>query len=60
MTPDIEIYAPAIEAVFDTVPPERRIPFTIADRSLGAESAHSYARSWRCSSCPRAATKRRA
>jgi exodeoxyribonuclease V gamma subunit len=38
MTPDIEAYAPAVEAVFDTVPAARRIPFTIADRSLGAES----------------------
>ncbi len=39
MTPDIAAYAPAIEAVFGGAPPERRIPFTIADRSLRAESA---------------------
>src|SRR5262249_35769622 len=34
MTPDIAAYAPAIEAVFGGAPPGRRIPFTIADRSL--------------------------
>src|SRR5262249_51263973 len=39
MTPDIAAYAPAIEAVFGGAPPGRRIPFTIADRSLRAESA---------------------
>jgi exodeoxyribonuclease V gamma subunit len=38
MTPEIESYAPAIEAVFGTAPAERHIPFTIADRSLRAES----------------------
>jgi exodeoxyribonuclease V gamma subunit len=38
MTPDIEAYAPSIEAVFATVPLPRRIPFTIADRSARAES----------------------
>jgi len=38
MAPDIERYAPCIEAVFGTAPPERRIPFTIADRSARAES----------------------
>jgi exodeoxyribonuclease V gamma subunit len=38
MTPDIEAYAPAIEAVFGGAPLERRIPFTIADRSLRADS----------------------
>src|SRR5262249_43856398 len=38
MTPDIAAYAPAIEAVFGGAPLERRIPFTIADRSLRAES----------------------
>ena len=40
MMPDIEIYAPFIEAVFATTPEEsKRIPFTIADRSLRGESA---------------------
>ncbi len=37
MAPDIEAYAPWIEAVFGTAPPERRIPYSIADRSLRAE-----------------------
>ncbi|HEX7045750.1 MAG TPA: exodeoxyribonuclease V subunit gamma, partial [Burkholderiales bacterium] len=39
MTPDIETYAPYIEAIFATAPPERSIPFSIADRRLPAESA---------------------
>jgi exodeoxyribonuclease V gamma subunit len=39
MTPEIERYAPCVEAVFATAPPERRIPFTVADVSLRAESA---------------------
>jgi exodeoxyribonuclease V gamma subunit len=38
MTPEIERYAPCIEAVFATAPEERRIPFSIADRSLAADS----------------------
>ncbi len=38
MTPDIAAYAPAIEAVFGGAPLDRRIPFTIADRGLRAES----------------------
>ncbi len=39
MTPDIETYAPYIEAVFGTVRDDaRRIPFSIADRSPGTES----------------------
>ncbi len=39
MTPDIEKYAPFIQAVFD-LPPDhpRRIPFSIADRGIRAES----------------------
>jgi exodeoxyribonuclease V gamma subunit len=37
MTPDIEAYAPCIEAVFRTAPPERAIAYTIADRSVRAE-----------------------
>ncbi|MCL4409387.1 MAG: exodeoxyribonuclease V subunit gamma, partial [Gammaproteobacteria bacterium] len=32
MTPDIEVYAPAIEAVFSSQPIERFIPFSIANR----------------------------
>lgn len=38
MTPDVGTYAPCIEAVFGTAPPERWIPFSIADRSVRAES----------------------
>ncbi|HEY1582999.1 MAG TPA: exodeoxyribonuclease V subunit gamma [Chthoniobacterales bacterium] len=38
MTPDINAYAPFVEAVFDTVPEDLRIPFSIADRSVRAES----------------------
>jgi exodeoxyribonuclease V gamma subunit len=37
MMPDVETYAPCIEAVFGTAPRERFIPYTIADRSLRAE-----------------------
>jgi exodeoxyribonuclease V gamma subunit len=40
MMPDIEKYAPFIEAVFDTTPKkDKRIPFNIADRNLRNESA---------------------
>lgn len=40
MMPDIETYAPFIEAVFDTAPgTTKRIPFSIADRSLRSDSA---------------------
>lgn len=40
MTPDIEIYAPYIQAVFDLPPDDpTRIPFTIADRSVKGESS---------------------
>lgn len=42
MTPDIERYAPLIQAVFDTPATKdrenMRIPYTIADRSLGREN----------------------
>lgn len=38
MAPDIEVYAPYLRAVFDSVPPGRRIPYTIADRSPRRES----------------------
>jgi len=39
MTPDIETYAPYVEAVFGTVgAAQRRIPYTIADRSPRAQS----------------------
>ena len=37
MMPDVETYAPCIEAVFGTAPPKRYIPYSIADRSLRAE-----------------------
>ena len=38
MTPDIEAYAPVIEAVFGTAESGRNIPFSIADRHRRAES----------------------
>ncbi|MEA2080199.1 MAG: exodeoxyribonuclease V subunit gamma, partial [Pseudomonadota bacterium] len=38
MTPDIEAYAPFIEAVFSSTQAGRRIPFSIADRGIDAES----------------------
>lgn len=39
MTPDIEAYAPYIQAAFDSpVDDPKRIPFTIADRSIRRES----------------------
>jgi exodeoxyribonuclease V gamma subunit len=38
MAPDIEVYAPLVEAVFGTAEPDRRIPFTIADRRRRSES----------------------
>ncbi len=39
MTPDIHLYAPVIQAVFETPEdPETRIPFTIADRTLRRQS----------------------
>lgn len=38
MTPDIETYAPYIQAVFDTpADPSRKIPFSISDRSIRRE-----------------------
>jgi exodeoxyribonuclease V gamma subunit len=36
MTPDMDTYAPIIDAVFSTAPAHLRIPFSIADRSLRA------------------------
>jgi exodeoxyribonuclease V gamma subunit len=38
MTPDVEGYAPVIEAVFGTAESGRNIPFSIADRRRRAES----------------------
>ncbi len=38
MAPDIGIYAPFIDAVFDTAPEHLRIPFSIADRGARAEN----------------------
>jgi exodeoxyribonuclease V gamma subunit len=38
MAPDISIYAPFIEAVFDTAPKELEIPFSISDRGARAEN----------------------
>ncbi len=38
MAPDISVYAPFIEAVFDTSPEEQHIPFSISDRGARAEN----------------------
>ena len=38
MAPDIGLYAPFIEAVFDTAPEPLRIPFSISDRGARAEN----------------------
>lgn len=38
MMPDVAAYAPYIEAVFGNAPYERRIPFSISDRSVQQES----------------------
>lgn len=38
MAPDINAYAPFIEAVFDTAPKELAIPFSISDRGARAEN----------------------
>jgi exodeoxyribonuclease V gamma subunit len=38
MTPDIDAYAPAIEAVFGTADPARRIPYHVAGRAARAAS----------------------
>lgn len=37
MTPDLETYGPLLEAVFDSAPAERRIPFAVADRGIAVE-----------------------
>src|SRR5690606_5170492 len=39
LVPQLEDYAPAIEAVFATAPEHLRIPYSIADRGLVSESA---------------------
>jgi exodeoxyribonuclease V gamma subunit len=44
LVPDIDAYAPCIEAVFATAPAERRMPFSIADRGL---ADHAVARTLR-------------
>src|SRR5690606_31776354 len=38
MTPDIDAYAPYVDAVFAAAPEGRRIPYTIADRAYASES----------------------
>ncbi len=38
MAPDIAVYGPLIEAVFDSVPRERRIPFSVADQGVAVEN----------------------
>jgi exodeoxyribonuclease V gamma subunit len=38
MAPDIEVYAPFVEAIFGAAEPDRRIPFSIADRRQRNES----------------------
>jgi exodeoxyribonuclease V gamma subunit len=37
MAPDIEAYGPAIQAVFDSAPERKYIPWSLADRKLRAE-----------------------
>ncbi len=39
MTPDLDLYAPYITAVFDSPPASRQLPHSITDRSLPADSA---------------------
>ncbi len=46
MAPDMAAYAPFVEAVFATAPPERAIPFAIADRPTGGEDPLSEAIRW--------------
>lgn len=41
MTPDLARYAPLVDAVFGGAPPERRIPYTIADQAFA--QAHGLA-----------------
>jgi exodeoxyribonuclease V gamma subunit len=38
MAPDLETYGPLLEAVFDSAPSERRIPFAVADQGIAVES----------------------
>jgi exodeoxyribonuclease V gamma subunit len=38
MAPDISLYVPFVEAVFDTAPKELAIPFSISDRGARAEN----------------------
>ncbi|MBK8509705.1 MAG: exodeoxyribonuclease V subunit gamma [Candidatus Competibacteraceae bacterium] len=38
MAPDIAVYGPLIEAVFDGAPRERRIPFSVTDQSVQIEN----------------------
>ncbi len=38
MMPDMEAYAPFIDAVFSSTQASKRIPFSIADRAIGSES----------------------
>ncbi|HRD65514.1 MAG TPA: exodeoxyribonuclease V subunit gamma [Candidatus Competibacter sp.] len=38
MAPDIATYGPLIEAVFDSAPRERRIPFSVADQGVRTEN----------------------
>ena len=56
MTPDIDAYAPPSRRCSAAQRPRRRMPFTIADRSLRADAARSSRRSSACSICPTAAT----
>jgi exodeoxyribonuclease V gamma subunit len=43
VTPDLDAAAPLIDAVFGTVPPERRIPYTISGRSRSRADAAARA-----------------
>ena len=46
MAPDMAAYAPLVEAVFGTAPPERHIPWTLADRPAGGELPLAGALRW--------------
>ncbi len=43
LVPDVEVYAPLIDAVFGTAPKDRHIPYAVADRPRSAEAATARA-----------------
>lgn len=46
MAPDIDAYAPYVDAVFGSVPGDQHIPWSIADRSAGADQPLLAAVGW--------------